>query len=75
MIEGLGDDTAWAELEQKMAEYHAFGVDVVWVVDARMEAVRVHPRAAAPFVVQAAGERTSPWPAGFTCVVRELFEQ
>jgi Uma2 family endonuclease len=74
VVEVVGDDRSWAELEGKVAEYHAFGVDAVWVIDPRMEAVRVYPRGGEPFTRQGEAELTASRPAGFLCRVADLFE-
>lgn len=72
VVEVLSDDVSWKEMEQKIAEYLAFGVDTVWVVDSRMLAVRVYPRAGHPFVLQQHDAITAPQPAGFSCRVVDL---
>lgn len=73
-VEILGDDTSWGDLDRKVAEYHVFGVDVVWVVDPRMHAVRVCPRGGAPFVLAGDAELESGHPAGFRSRVAGLFD-
>jgi Uma2 family endonuclease len=72
-VEIIGDDVSWNKLEQKIAEYHSFGVDTVWVVDPRMLAVRIYPRGEQPFTRQGADELTVPALPGFRCRVNELF--
>lgn len=73
VVEVISDDVSWTEMEQKIADYHAFGVDTVWVVDPRMLAVRVYPRGREAFVLQQHDEITAQHPAGFCCAVAELF--
>jgi Uma2 family endonuclease len=73
VIEVFGDDAPWAEIERKVTEYHAFGVDAVWVVDPRMLAVRVYPRGAPAFTVHGEEELSAEHPVGFRCRVKELF--
>lgn len=73
VVEVFGDDAPWADIEKKIAEYHAFGVDAVWVVDPRMLAVRVYGRDAQPITLHGEDELTAAHPAGFRCRVAELF--
>jgi Uma2 family endonuclease len=72
VVEIMSDDVSWQEMEQKISEYHAFGVETVWVVDPRMLAVRVYPRGGEPFVLQRHDEITARHPAGFSCRVADL---
>ena len=45
VIEVLGDDKSWSEMEEKIDEYHAAGVNLVWVLDPpNTGAARVHTR-------------------------------
>jgi Uma2 family endonuclease len=74
IVEVLGDDSSWREMEKKIAEYHAFGVDNVWVIDARMLALRIYPRGGQPMTLHGDAEAASSYPAGFRCLVREFFE-
>jgi Uma2 family endonuclease len=74
VVEVLGGDVSWTDVEEKIAEYHAFGVDVAWVLDPRMLAVRVYPRAGEPMTLHGEDELTARHPAGFRCRVKELFE-
>lgn len=73
VVEVLSDDASWTEIETKIAEYHSFGVDTVWVLDPRMLAVRVYPRGGEPVTLHGEDELTSAHPAGFRCLVNELF--
>lgn len=73
VVEVLGDDVSWTEMERKMAQYHAFGVDTVWVLDPRMLALRVYPCGAEPFVLHEHAQVAAPHPAGFSCPVRDFF--
>lgn len=74
VVEVLGDDVSWTDVEQTITEYHAFGVDVVWVLDPRMLAVRVYPRGGEPITLHGEDELTTRQPRGFRCCVKELFE-
>jgi Uma2 family endonuclease len=72
IVEVMSEDVSWKEMEQKIAEYHAFGVDTVWVVEPRLLAVRVYPRGGDPFVLQQDTSIVAAIPAGFSCPVSEL---
>lgn len=73
VVEVLGDDVSWMQLEATIAQYHAFGVETIWVLDPRMLALRVYPRGAEPFVLQEHAEVSASHPAGFSCPVRDFF--
>lgn len=73
VVEVVGDDRSWGDLERKVAENHAFGVDVVWVIDPRMEAVRAYARGEAPFTRQGEAELHAPRPTEFRCRVEDFF--
>ena len=74
VAEVLGADESWKKMEEKIAEYHAFGVDLVWVADPRMLAVRLCPRGGEPSVLHGSDELTggNVLP-GFRCKVSEFF--
>ncbi len=74
VVEVLGQDESWSRIETKVAEYHALGVDLVWVADPHTRAVRAYPRGGAPGVLQIgdtldAGELLP----GFSCPVADVF--
>lgn len=76
IVEVLSADSSWKKMEEKVAEYLAFGVDLVWVADPQTLSVRVFPRGAAPFVLHTgddidAGEAFP----GFRCRVAEFFSR
>lgn len=52
IIEGLGKDVSWAKMEEKAADYHAVGVDLVWVLDPQTITLRVYQRGASPLVLR-----------------------
>jgi len=74
VAEVLGDDDTWKNIEKKVDEYHAFGVDLVWVADPRTLSVRVYPRKGEPSVLHEtdyiSGGKLLP---GFRCKVAEFF--
>ncbi len=74
VVEVLGHDESWSRIETKIAEYHAFGVDCVWVADPHTCTVRIYPRGAEPglLAVDAALDGGMLLP-GFHCQVAELF--
>ena len=75
IIEVLSDDESWAEMEQKIAEYHAAEVDLIWVLDHRALALRSYPRDALPVLLRDTDTASAdPHVPGFSCRVSELFE-
>lgn len=74
VVEVLGEDESWADIEQKVAEYHGIGVDMVWVAEPKTLSVRLYPRKGEPYVLQAkdeiAGGKLLP---GLKCRVSEFF--
>lgn len=74
IAEVFSEDDSWKKMETKVAEYHAFGVDMVWVVDPRTLSVRLHPRGGTPSVLHGPDElTTADYLPGFRCKVSELF--
>jgi Uma2 family endonuclease len=74
IAEVLAADQPWKEMETKVAEYHAFGVDLVWVADPQTETVRVYPKGGRPSVLQRDGQLTAgDILPGFSCKVSEFF--
>jgi Uma2 family endonuclease len=74
VVEVLGDDVSWKAMEEKIAEYHGFGVDLAWVLDPRTLSLRAYPRGAAPSLHRDAETVTaSPHVPGFTVRVGDLF--
>jgi Uma2 family endonuclease len=74
VVEVLGEEESWSEIEQKVAEYHGIGVDMVWVADPKTLSVRLYPKKGEPYVLQTkdeiAGGKLLP---GFKCKVSEFF--
>jgi Uma2 family endonuclease len=52
IIEVLGKDVSWAKMEEKVADYHALGVDLVWVLDPQTITLRAYQRGASPLVLR-----------------------
>ena len=75
IIEVLSDDTSWAEMEKKIGEYHAAGVDLVWVLDPRTLTLQISARGASPVLLREADMASAdPHMPGFSCRVAEFFE-
>lgn len=74
VVEILSADVSWKKMEEKVAEYHAFGVDLVWVADPQTQSVRLYPKGKASRVLhgqdELAGGHLLP---GFRCKVVEFF--
>jgi Uma2 family endonuclease len=75
VVEVLSRNTAWEQMDEKVADYHAFGVDLVWVLDPQTASLRVYPRGGAVFVLHAADEASAgPVVPGLRVVVARFFE-
>jgi Uma2 family endonuclease len=75
IIEVLSKDTSWQEMEQKVGEYHRFGVDLVWVVDPQTLTLRAYPRGAPPALFRDSDTVTADSHVpGFTVRVSAFFE-
>jgi Uma2 family endonuclease len=74
IIEVLSDDVSWSEMETKIGEYHAAGVDLVWVLDPRTLSLRAYARGAAPVLLHEGDTASAdPHMAGFSCRVADFF--
>lgn len=74
IVEVLSDDTSWAEMEKKIGEYHATGVDLVWVLDPRTLSLRTYARGASPVLLREADMASAdPHVPGFSCRVADFF--
>ena len=74
IIDVLSDDVSWAEMEKKIGEYHAFGVDLVWVLDPRTLTLRSYARGASPVLLRDADTASAdPHVPGFSCRVSDFF--
>jgi Uma2 family endonuclease len=74
VVEVLGQKDTWESLEEKVTEYHTFGVELVWVVDPNTQTVRIYPRNGQSFVAHGIdkidGGKGLP---GFQCQASEFF--
>lgn len=75
VIEVLSDDTSWEKVEEKVADYHGAGVDLVWVLDPHTLALRVYERGRTPILLRdtdtVSADRLFP---GFACQVAAFFQ-
>jgi Uma2 family endonuclease len=44
VVEVFGETNTWEELDEKVADYHRTGVDLVWVADPHTRTVKVYPK-------------------------------
>src|ERR1700686_3424552 len=74
VIEVLSDDKSWTETEEKIDEYHAAGVDLVWVLDPRTLTLRAYGRGASPVLLHGSNAASAdPLVPGFSCRVADFF--
>jgi Uma2 family endonuclease len=75
VIEVFGVDATWQKMEEKVAEYHHAGVDMVWIVDPQTLALRVYERECAPRLFRDTETATAdPYVPGFTVRVQQFFQ-
>ncbi|MCZ7645346.1 MAG: Uma2 family endonuclease [Planctomycetota bacterium] len=75
ILEILASEGSWGKIEEKVQEYHRFGVDLVWVADPKTRSVRVYPKDGEPALKQRDDELNAPsLLPGFACRVSELFQ-
>ena len=75
VVEVKSDDTSWEKMEKKVADYHEFGVDEVWVADPDTETLRVYPKDGKKVIMRKDGEVTGgKILPGFRAKVAEFFE-
>jgi Uma2 family endonuclease len=75
VIEVFGVDASWQKMEETVADYHQFGVDLVWVVDPQTLALRAYERGQAARVLRDSDRASAdPHVAGFSVQVRQFFE-
>ena len=75
VIEVLSKDTSWTKMEEKVADYHAMGVDLVWVLDPQTVTLRAYPRGEAPLLLHEADPANAdPHVPGFAVAVSAFFE-
>jgi Uma2 family endonuclease len=76
VIEVFSKDTSWTKMEEKVADYHAMGVDLVWVLDPQTVALRAYPRGGAPLILRDADTANAdPHVPGFAVPVGAFFEE
>jgi Uma2 family endonuclease len=75
VVEVLGSESSWAKMDEKVAEYHALGVDLVWVLDPHTNSVRAYPRGAQPLLLRDHDIASAdPHVPGLTVEVHRFFE-
>jgi Uma2 family endonuclease len=76
VIEVLSKDTSWEKMEEKVADYHAMGVDLVWVLDPQTMTLRAYPRGGSPLLLRDTDMASAePHVPGFTVQVGAFFEE
>ncbi len=76
VIEVFGKDATWGKMEEKVAEYHTFGIDLVWVLDPHTLTVRAYPRGVAPHLLRDTDTANAdPRVPGFSVCVAQFFEE
>lgn len=74
VIEVLAKDTSWAKMEEKVADYHALGVDLVWVLDPQTLTLRSFARDVVPVILRGADLASAdPQVPGFGVSVSQFF--
>lgn len=74
VVEVFSKDDSWKKMEEKISDYHAFGVDLVCVADPQTRSVRVYPKGGEPSLLQAADELDgADLLPGFKCPVARFF--
>ncbi|MCY3018705.1 MAG: Uma2 family endonuclease [Planctomycetota bacterium] len=56
IVEVLGEEDTWPRVQEKVRDYHEFGVDMVWVADPDNATVKILPRGGTPQTVGPEGE-------------------
>lgn len=76
VIEVLSKDTSWTRMEEKVADYHAMGVDLVWVLDPQTVTLRAYPRGEVSLLLRDTDTASAdPHVPGFTVAVSAFFEE
>ena len=61
-------------MEKKIGEYHAAGVDLVWVLDPRTLTLHAYARGASPVLLRETDiANADPHVPGFSCRVADFF--
>jgi Uma2 family endonuclease len=75
VIEVLGEATSWEKMEEKVADYHGLGVDLVWVLDPQTLSLRVYERDRAPRLIRDTETASAdPYVPGFSSQVSAFFQ-
>lgn len=76
VVEVFGLKDSWERINEKVADYHRFGVDMVWVADPFTRTVRKFPRGGQPEIVHEGGtlDGGAILP-GFSVPVKRFFEE
>jgi len=56
VVEVFGEEDTWEGMEEKITDYHEFGVDLVWVALPETATVKVFPRGGTPYTISPEGE-------------------
>lgn len=76
VIEVLSMATSWEKMEEKVADYHAMAVDLVWVIDPQTMTLRAYPRGATPVLLRDSDTASAdPHVPGFVVAVGAFFEE
>ena len=76
VVEVKSDDMSWKKMEEKVADYHEFGVDMVWVADPDTETVHVYPKDEESCIIPKDGEiRGGKILPGFRVKIAEFFAE
>ena len=75
VAEVKSDDTPWEGVQEKVKDYHEFGVDMVWVADPLTHTVREYPRTGVSCIRGPSGriDGGSVLP-GFSATISEFFD-
>ena len=74
IIEVFGEEDTWQKMEEKIKDYHDFGVDMVWVADPDSRKVRVYPRGGVSSILSGKAELDGgDFLPGFNVHVAKLF--
>ena len=72
----LSKDTSWTKMEGQVADYHAMGVDLVWVLDPQTVTLRAYPRGEGPLLLRDTDTATAdPHVPGFSVSVGAFSEE
>jgi Uma2 family endonuclease len=51
IVEVFGEEDTWEYMEEKIKDYHEFGVDLVWVALPDTTSIKVFPRGGTPYTL------------------------